>query len=346
MHSNFMTFNPPSTTSIAPPINPTEKKTVKRALSIDSLFRKNYDKTKPTDFIYTLPEPINKVVSMKISAIEFPNNWYAFSEEEHSNEFTITIYNCPTPPDITDISYSPVMEQVIKIPEGNYRSDLFASCLNNMFSNMRFGLEYIYADVNEIDTRVYLRTKDIGDDPRNVYLNSNLPDNFYFTVDFRVKSDPNRPLFRNAGWMMGFRQPFYEVRRRDDPVFSFHNGQFSAQLYNWYLRSETSYGSGIQNYLYLEIDDFNCNYTTNTFYASTMNDTYLGNNIMGRITVSSGINTIITATSSDRLFKLREYFGPVKLERLHIRLLNRYGEPVPNNGNDFSFMLELEVLYS
>ena len=144
----------------------------------------------------------------------------------------------------------------------------------------------------------------------------------------------------------GFRQPFYEVRRLEDSIVVGHNSQFAVQIYNWLLRSETSYGSGIQNYVYLEIDDFNCNYTTNTFYANAMNDTYLGNNIMGRITVSTGMNTIITNTASDQVFKVREYFGPVKLEKMHIRLLNKFGEPVSLNGNDFSFMLELEILYS
>jgi hypothetical protein len=346
MLSPFMTFTPPSTTSAIPPINPSDRKTVKRGLSIDSLYRKHYDKTKSSDFTYTLPEPINKVVSMKIAAIEFPNSWYAFSEEQQSNEFTITLYNTPTPADVTDMSYGEVIQHVIKIPEGNYRSDLFGLCLNNIFSNLRNGLEFIYVDVNEIDTRVAFRTKDVGDDTRNVYLNSDLPENFYFTVDFRVQSDPGRPLFKNAGWMMGFRQAVYEVRRRDESLVIMQNTQFSVQIYNWFLRSESSYGSAVQNYIYLELDDFNCNYTTNTFYGNTMNDTYLGNNIMGRITVSSGMNTIITNTSSDQIFKVREYFGPVKLEKFHVRLLNKYGEPVMLNGNDFSFMLELEILYS
>ena len=67
---------------------------------------------------------------------------------------------------------------------------------------------------------------------------------------------------------------------------------------------------------------------------------------MGRISVTTGMNTIITNTASDRVFKKREYFGPVKLEKLHIRLLNKFGEPILLNENDFSFALEIEQLYS
>jgi len=43
-----------------------KKTTTKRVLSIDSLFRKNYHTTKSTDFSYILPDPMNKVTSMKI----------------------------------------------------------------------------------------------------------------------------------------------------------------------------------------------------------------------------------------------------------------------------------------
>ena len=67
---------------------------------------------------------------------------------------------------------------------------------------------------------------------------------------------------------------------------------------------------------------------------------------MGRIQIVTGFNTILTNNNSDLVFKKREYFGPVKLEKVHIRLLNKYGEPVDLNGNDFSFVLEIEQLYS
>lgn len=320
-------------------INPTDRKTVKHVLSIDTLYRKNYSTTKSSDFTFILPSPLHKVISMKIAAMEFPNAWYTFASENQSNIFTITVYNAPSP-------YPPVIKHVIVIPEGNYRSDLFSAAINNIFSNKLNGLEYIYAEVNEMDARMYFRTKNTGDDTRNIYLNSLLPTDFYFTVDFTVASDPDRPLYKNAGWMMGFRQPFYTVAYQSTPVAVLANAQFAARSYNWYLCSESTYGGNVQNYIYLEIDDFNRNFVTNTFYCENSYGTYLGNNIMGRISVSSGMNTIVTNTASDLLFKTREYFGPIRLEKLHIRLLNKYGDLVPLNANDFSLMLELDVLYS
>jgi hypothetical protein len=161
-----------------------------------------------------------------------------------------------------------------------------------------------------------------------------------------VESDPIRPLYRNAGWLMGFRQPFYTVAYNPNPTPVQYNNQFITNIYNWRLGSESTYGGSIQNYIYLDVDDFNRNSVSNTFLCENATGSCVGNNIMARLSVSSGMFTIITSTSMDLLFKTREYFGPIRLEKLHIRLLNKHGELVPFNGNDYSIMLELEVAYS
>ena len=336
-------------------INPVEKRINVKNLCIDSVFRKNYDKTKSNNFTFTLPEIINNVISLNVSAIEFPNCWYTFDGRNKSNEFTITIYNAPSPSDTAEV-YPPEITHVIQIPSGNYRSDMFRDSINNLFSNIRYGLEYIYFDVNELTSKCVFRSKSSGDDIKNLFMNSDIlnadPSNsFYFTLNFSVDSDPERPLYMNAGWMMGFRKSFYTVSYTDPPYSDIISGSFTAGTlgakdYNWYIEGESSYGSNIQNYIYLEIDDFHKNFVTNTVIANSDNENYLGNNIMGRISVVSGMNTIITNTASDRVFKKREYFGPVKLEKLNIRLLNRFGDPILMNDNDFSFTLEIEQLYS
>lgn len=356
-------------------INPVEKRINTKNLCIDSLFRKNYDKTKCNNFTFFLPEVINNVISLNVSAVEFPNCWYTFDSRNKSNEFTITLYNTPSPSDTAEV-YPAKITHVIQIPSGNYRSDLFSMSMNNMFSNLRNGLEFLYFDVNELTSKCVIRSKSSGDDTKSLFMNSDilwgytrkengiavLDDNdipildiptnvFYFTLNFAVDSDPERPLYLNAGWMMGFRKSYYVVNYSDTPYSdiitgNFTSGTLSSKDYNWYIDGESSYGSNIQNYIYLEIDDYHKNFVTNTIVCNSIHENYLGNNIMGRISVVSGMNTIITNTASDCVFKKREYFGPVKLEKMNIRLLNRFGEPIIMNDNDFSFTLEIEQLYS
>jgi len=101
------------------------------------------------------------------------------------------------------------------------------------------------------------------------------------------------------------------------------------------------------NYLFIEIDDYHNNFTTDTVISmNTATSSYIGKNILARITVSSGSNTIITNNAGDFIFRTRDYFGPIKLEKMSIRLLNRFGEVINLNHNDYSFALEITQLYS
>ena len=114
-------------------LNHLDRRTVAKNLCIDSLFRKNYNATSSSNFTFVLNEPINNVVSMTVNAMEFPNAWYTFSSVNQSNEFTIKIFNAPTPLDDASITYDAVMTHVITIPDGNYRSDVLRDTINNMF---------------------------------------------------------------------------------------------------------------------------------------------------------------------------------------------------------------------
>jgi hypothetical protein len=317
-------------------INPTERKVITRNLCVDTLFRKDYENTTPTDFIYTLPNPLTNVISMNVTAMEFPYAWYTFDSFNATNEFTIKVINpiCAN----SGITYAPSYTHIIRIPKGNYLSDMLMTTINNIFNNTELGLELLYFEIDEASTRSIIRISD----QVSPYLRTRLSENnFSIELDFTVDSHIYRPLYHNAGWMLGFTQPKYIITN-ETPVERRDKGR----TYEWYLESETSYGNRLNTYVYIEIDDFNKNCYTDSVIANTSSKTSVGHNIIGRISVTSGINTIITNTTSDCLFKKREYFGPVRIDKLHIRLLDKFGVPIRFNGNDYSFMLEIEQLYS
>ena len=56
----------PTTNNYA--INPITPKEIKQVISIDSLFRDNFETTKSTDFVFTLPTELNNVTTMKLTA--------------------------------------------------------------------------------------------------------------------------------------------------------------------------------------------------------------------------------------------------------------------------------------
>ena len=70
-------------------------------------------------------------------------------------------------------------------------------------------------------------------------------------------------------------------------------------------------------------------------FVKTLNTGYLGKNIIARIPISTTFNVVTFNNASDGLFKTRDYFGPVRLEKLRIRLLDRFGQVISLNQNDF-----------
>ena len=322
-----------------------ERRIITRHICVDSLFRKNYSSTLSSDFAFVLPQPINNVLSMEVTAMEFPNSWYTFSKEYYSNTFTITIYNAKDPSDLNGTIYDAEITHTIEIPEGNYQSDTLRDSINNIFTNTRNGLEYIYFDINEVNGRCVFRTKTADDDDKGIFVDSDNPLDFSFKIDFTVPEYPNRPLYKNAGWMLGFRNSSYTVSASLNATVINTDTEYEVQTFRWFLESESSYGSGVHNYIFLDLDDFNKNFNTNSFIINS-NESVLGNNTIGRISVTSGMNTTVTNSANDFVFKKREYFGPVKLERMRIKLVNKLGEPIELNRNDFSFVLEIKELYS
>ena len=318
-----------------------ERRIITRHICVDSLFRKNYSSTLSSDFAFVLPQPINNVLSMEVTAMEFPNSWYTFSKEYYSNTFTITIYNAKDPSDLNGTIYDAEITHTIEIPEGNYQSDTLRDTINNIFTNTRNGLEYIYFDINEVNARCVFRTKTADDDDKGIFVDSDNPVDFSFKIDFTVPEYPNRPLYKNAGWMLGFRNSSYTVSASLNATVINTDTEYEVQTFRWFLESESSYGSGVHNYIFLDLDDFNKNFNTNSFIINS-NESVLGNNTIGRISVTSGMNTTVTNSANDFVFKKREYFGPVKLERMRIKLVNKLGEPIELNRNDFSFVLEIK----
>jgi hypothetical protein len=174
---------------------------------------------------------------------------------------------------------------------------------------------------------------------------------------FRPKLDPHtgkimrtntkmRTLYKNAGWAMGFYRDIYEVKTgvafqiRLDP-----NATFEPVVYNLYVESESSYGSSVSQYFFLELDDYNRNFTTNTIIAETGGGTHLGNNIIARIPITAPALNINQSNPSDLIFKQRDYFGPVKIEKLHLHLVDRYGDTLDIQNNDYSVAIELTTTY-
>lgn len=113
--------------------------------------------------------------------------------------------------------------------------------------------------------------------------------------------------------------------------------------------SEGIYDSIGNQYLYVVVDDYNYNNSENVMaiYNESVNNSY----ILARITKTGWAPDIrgdlwdVNSISNDISSKARKYFGPVDIQKLHIKIIDKYGRVVDLNEMDFSMALKLEYLY-
>ena len=57
-------------------VNPIRRDKVFTNIHFNSKYRDNYYNSSASNFQYTLPQPVDEVVSLKLSSISIPNTWY------------------------------------------------------------------------------------------------------------------------------------------------------------------------------------------------------------------------------------------------------------------------------
>lgn len=202
-------------------------------------------------------------------------------------------------------------EKKVEIPNGQYTLEGMVNVLTNAINS----LGDVYEDYQvgnsdqPMDSRIIIRSSVDGTGGK-------------FRLKFFNGENPDMNLMGTLGWILGFRLNEYTG-----------NDVYAGEgLYD---------GGGIR-YLLMRIDDFNKN--TNDYFVSNYTHSILKDNILARIQLRVPAYSINYNTASDLISRKREYFGPVTIERLHIQLLNEYGQVIDLNNMDYSFALELECL--
>lgn len=351
-------------------LNPLQRRIVTRVLSIDSRFRTNYAKTNPNNFTMLLNSPLEKVVSMRLVSLELPRMWYTISASLKNNVFFVELYNMADYPDSV---------QKVEFPDGNYTNQDLVNYMNNYFTNIGQGLDYLRFDVNANNSKSYFFVKSnpavdtiLPYDPANAHYSPL----FYYVLIFPTASslsagsysgllgtgsagsrscESTNPLTLNEknqgnvnsdygfGLYLGYKRQKYEGKQENQ--FEDNFSQTPSVILYGIVVSESSCGISIDNYIFLSVNDFNKNFNSNTVLVQLENS-FMGNNILGRIPLTTLPDSLLINNPSDENFKTRDYFGPVKISKLQISLVNKYGREINLLQNDFSLALEFNVLYS
>jgi hypothetical protein len=298
-------------------LNNLKRKTILQTIVLNTLFREDYFNTISTDFSILLPYYFKNVLSIRLSSLQLPNVLYSISEYNKNNTFYVE-------EDTTGLNGT------IIFPNGNYDNITnFCTLLQNEI-NLQLGISPQRFIVT-CDTNSYKIT--ISNNTNNFILIFNTP---FDTIRGRCRrkfepTDGQRiqqcveleEIYKKFGWIIGFRDESY----------------VGTNSYT----TEGVYNGSYPNYIYFTLNDFNNSQAQNVFgmYSKSI----IGDNILGMIPITSSSFYVNFNNGNDLIEKKREYFGPVRIQRLKIQLLNQYGDVINLNNMDYSFSLELEVGY-
>ena len=295
-------------------INPLNKRTLRQNINIDTRFRENYYTTMATNFHLDLPMRLTQVVSLQLSALEMPTTFYAVSGVFGNNFFVIQIDG-----------QDPL---VVTVPDGNYNYLSLQTYINNFLSTQTLNVAYQTIQfLSDINTPSGTGAGGTGK-MVVAYDSTATPPLLNFSISFQTdrygNEDRQTPLPLKLGWLMGFREGYYEN--------------------NTAYVSEGVIDLTGPKYIYLVVDDFN-NSVNDGFYGA-FTSSVLNKNILARISLQGSVFSTFTQNNLLLVTTSRQYFGPVDIQKIQVQLLDEYGRILNLNNMDYSFCLTFQTIYN
>lgn len=201
----------------------------------------------------------------------------------------------------------------IVIPDGNYDVDNLQDFLNKTYfyeSTLDTYLKYIRFSIDSYNLRSRFEVID------------NELDHFQFTLKFVDNINQNR--MNTCGWILGFRLANY-LAITDK------------------IQSEGLFDAGGDRYIYVAINDYQ--YNNNSLNTVCFDKSILNEDVIAKIPMINGKLSLVVSDDNNPLAKIRRYTGPVNISKLHIKILDKFGNVIDLNNMDFSLTFEMEILY-
>lgn len=344
-------------------LNPRLENTISKILIIDSQFRQILNSetdNSSTNFSIDLSEPLNELISMKMYSIQIPYTWYTIDEKYGTNVFYID-------------------SKKIIIEPGNYTPEELVEEINNTINGEDF--DYTQTDESS-DSNPYIKFVYNSKNGKISIISTFKTSKrivFYNNREFGYAKVNN-----NLGYLMGFREKEYIIgvdTIRGEGIIDlygpkylllviddFNQNRINSGVINVYDKQDISLK--LPSYFNTSVQracvDNNVEYVPNNPRQLTQNQLYSLNEIQEnrQKTTNNRLNAAVTtdvlalipikhgATGSSFIefggslqSNKREYFGPVNVTRLRVRLMDDKGNIVNLNGGNWSFGVICESLY-
>jgi hypothetical protein len=265
---------------------------------------------------------------------------FQYSDTGHGSELGTAVYNIVLPQRITEVQSVEV--KIMEVPISFYN---FSESLNNTFFGVLNGSGVLQDSINILDGN-YSNWTDLSNAFQYVLGSSGItidrtPQGFVtitnnsgsikqlaFDVDKNGHKDKNQ-FKGKLGWVLGFRLNRYTLAAGAT------------------ITAESFLNLNTIRYLYLALQENPGQGVPNSFVCPVF-QYYINKDVLARVSVDYyhypfGNVVVANHTNGFLLSDERKYSpGKVALQNLQIQLLNEFGNPVNLNGQDFSFVLEVQ----
>ena len=303
--------------------------------------RNDYFTTVPSNSSYDLPIKWKNVISISLSSANIPNVMYAFNEDAQTNKLYIE-------EDVTGLS------GIVVIPEGNYSPyavdtgisilnplteasfpDALTKAINEQILGITDPTLYrFFVEISLSNHKTTISNTTYTFTMNTIRKNESQCTSYSTTFsqdypDYSIVDETKIPIsryFQTMGFLMGYRKIYYK----------------GSNSYT----SESIFNNTYADYLYFAMDDFTGSQTVSNTIGVLGEAGVIDNNILGVIPINSSLFRTTFDNNSNFIYKKREYFGPVDVSRINIKLLNQKGNLVNLHDTDFSFSLQVKTLYN
>lgn len=363
-------------------INPNLKNVTNRIVCIDSQYRNNifpysyYDINSPsfnTNFNIDLSEPLYNVLSISLYSVQIPISWYnidsfignncfevvdsfgmVYSYSIHVGNYTPielqnTLNNISSSPTgglkNLDFSYNSIQNKFIINNNTNNDIDIYffkkngfvdttncSACNNNTFQNNSFGWTIGFRNEPDISGNIKLKIPSNNSVTSQSNVDLYGPKYCMIVIDDFNKNRVNKGLINSSKIGPISRLPTYQSS--DNLNCNDQGEEIYQRLPQRKLTQAQLYTlNSIKTDLNIEKFSFNAPTTNDVIGLIPINNTNTSN------------NNVITSYGVDILQNSREYFGPVDIEKLKVKLVDDKGRLINLNGLDWSFSLHIKQLY-
>jgi hypothetical protein len=298
--------------------------------------RNDFFSTQSSHSTFDLPVDWKNVIQISLASANIPNVMFTFNNESGTNQIYIEedntgISGIVTLPPGNYVPYSlHKLTQVLPESQASF-VDILTDCINNQLNTFnRFKVSFNPSNytitISNIENNFSMNT--IIKEPTDlcsIYSHDIIRE----YIDGEYIIDKNKintvTYLQTMGYLMGYREIYYTGTKS--------------------YTSESIFNNVYSDYLYFSLDDFTGSQTTSNTYG-IISPNILAQGILGVIPINSALFAVTFDNNSNYIYKKREYFGPVNISRISVKILNQKGNLVNLRGTEFSFALQVKTIYN